>query len=153
MNTIVDIFRKKPLFTLIFCLSYIFVVGFVKWNIRPNISSILFLAGGAVGVYFLDAAEVLFHLTPSPFRSIVFSCGFIIVSLFIITSSASFLASGFVLSSYVTILLWKISEWQKEGNLNSWYRMISVPVPVVIQRYLLYGHIAVFLLETTLFIL
>ena len=121
MDNIFAIIKRKPTLFLFMSLGYLLLVGFLKWQIHPPISAIWFFVGGAVGVYFLDAAEVFFALSPSPFRSFVFLIGFVVVSLFIATSSGARIAQGLVLSLYLTLILWQIGERQLRGNLDSWY--------------------------------
>jgi len=137
---------------LLVSLIYLLLTGFSKWTTHPDFGSITFLIGGLIGVYFLDIADVFAALNPSPFRSIVFVTGLIIISFFIVTSSGSMLASGLVLSLFLSILLWQIGEWRLQKNLNDWYRMISGPVPAEIQQWILWGCAAFFLIETIVFI-
>lgn len=111
-----------------------------------------YLVGGIMGVYFLDIAEVVFEVFPSPFRGIVFAALFAVVSFFVITSSTNLLGQGLVLSLYLTMIFWQIGEWQVAGNLNSWYRMVAGPVSVGSQRWILTAFITLFLVETYLFI-
>lgn len=144
--------NKKPLVFLIVSLLCLFGVGFLKWRLTPPIEALWFVVGGAIGIYFLDAAETFFHLSPSPFHSIVFSVGFAAVSFFVITSSGSMLASGLVLSLYITLLLWQLGEWHLRGNLNEWYRMVAGPVAVGVQRWGIVVFVVLFLLETYLFV-
>jgi hypothetical protein len=152
VDKIKDIIRKKPLLFLLTSLVYILLVGFIKWNIHPTAGALIFSAGGLFGVYFLDFAEEIFGVQPSPFRSVLFAAGLAVISLFIITSSGSMLACGLVLSLYLTMILWKAGEWGINKNLNNWYRLIAVPVPVRIQMYFMYGFIVLFLIQTVLFI-
>ena len=130
------ILRKPALFILI-SLVYVLLVAFAKWGIHPTIGTALFAIGGIVGVYFLDIAEGVVQLTPSPFRSIVFAVLFVIVAMFIVTSSGSMFASGLVLSLYLTMILWQLGEWQIQKHLNDWYRMIAGPVSTRIQAWIL----------------
>lgn len=123
------IVERKPMIFLYISLAYLILVALLKWFIYLPIASLLYLAGGIIGVYFLDAAEEFFKLSPSPFRSIIFQGLLVIVSLFVITSSGSFLASGLVLTLSLTLLL---RQW---GN----WRIMTV-------------FILLFLLETWLFI-
>lgn len=146
------IIKRKPLFFLIGSLVYLVLVGFLKWNFSPTADALLFLVGGLLGVYFLDIAEVFFELSPSPFRSMVFVGAFVVVSLFVVTSAGSPLASGLVLSLYLSLVLWQVGQWQIQGNLNDWYRMIAVPVDLSRQRIILIVFALVFLAETFLFI-
>ena len=95
---------------------------------------------------------MFFHLSPSPFRSIVFAAAFVVVSLFVVTSSGSMLASGLVLSLYLSLILWQVGEWHVRGNLNEWYRMITGPVPAGCSGGEWCYFIVLFFVETYLFI-
>lgn len=152
MNKILEILHRKPPLFLFLSVGYLVLVGLLKWHISPPIGAIWFLVGGAIGVYFLDAAEVFFALSPSPFRSIVFVVAFAIVSLFVSTSSISLLAQGLVFSLYLTLILWQVGQWQYTGNLNEWYRMVASPVTSTFQRWALIVFIIVFFVETALFL-
>lgn len=160
MEKVMEIIKKKPVLFLAVSVAYALVVGVLKWGI-PSASlrvnawppqAFLYFIGAILGVYFLDGAEVFFNLKPSPFRSIVFAVGFTVVSLFIVTSSGSFVASGLVLSLYLSLILWQIGELQISGNLNSWYRMVAGAVSLNIQQWILFVFMAFFILETFLFI-
>lgn len=152
MDKLLVIIKRKPLLFLFISLGYLVLVGFLKWQLYPPLSALWFILGGAVGVYFLDAAEVFFALNPSPFRSIVFLAAFIVLSFFVVSSSGSLLASGLVLSLYLSILLWQFGEWQYRGNLNDWYRMVATPVAIRSQMWILVAAIALFIVQTVLFI-
>ncbi len=126
-----EIIKRKPLIFLVISLAYLIGAGLLKWQIRPPVWAAAYLGGGLLGVYFLDIAEVFFNLAPSPFRTVTFQALFVVVSLFVVTSSGSLLATGLVLSIYLTMILRQIFEWKK---------------PAVLVM------IAIFLLETVLFI-
>ncbi|MBI3577283.1 hypothetical protein HY086_04560 [Candidatus Gottesmanbacteria bacterium] len=147
-----ELIKRKPTIFLIVSLTYLVAIGLFKWQIHPPFLGLAYLAGGLLGVYFLDIAEVFFSLTPSPFRTITFQALFVLVSIFVVTSSGSFLATGLVLTMYLTMLLWQVGEWKVSGNLSGWYRAIAAPVPVPIQRSILIAAVVIFLLETALFI-
>lgn len=147
-----QILSRKPLLFLFISLGYLIVVGFLKWFIHPPLDAVWFILGGAIGVYLLDAAEVFFAISPSPFRSIIFVGAFVVLSLFVVTSANSMLADGLVLSLYVTMLLWQIGEWQITGNLNAWYRMIVGPVSIPLQRWGMIIFGTLFFVETLLFL-
>jgi hypothetical protein len=152
IEKIKEIVRRKPLFFLLVSVGYLILIGFLKWKLTPEIDTFLFLIGGVIGVYFLDIAEVFFELNPSPFRSIVFVGAFILVSLFVVTSSGSPLATGLVLSLFLTLLLWQIGQWQISRNLTDWYRMVAGPVEIRTQQWILMFCIGLFLIETFVFI-
>lgn len=152
MDKFVAILKRKPLVFLFISLGYLVLVGILKWRLHPPLGALWFIFGGAIGVYFLDAAEVFFALTPSPFRSIVFAGAFTIVSLFVLTSSGSLLAQGLVFSLYLTLILWQIGQWQLTGNLEDWYRMVATPVTLATQRLFLFIFSGVFVIETILFL-
>lgn len=152
MDKVAEIIKRKPAAFLFVSLGYLVLVGLLKWHLHPPMGAIWFLLGGAVGVYLLDAAEVFIAITPSPFRSIVFAGAFIVVSLFVVTSSGSLLSQGLVFSLYLTLILWQVGEWQISGNLDDWYHMISAPVTHTIQRWGLISFTVVFIIETLLFL-
>lgn len=147
-----QIVARKPAFFVVVSLGYLVVVGLLKWFIHPSLETLWFIFGGVIGVYLLDAAEVFVAITPSPFRSIVFAGAFVILSLFIVTSSNAILADGLVLTLYLTMLLWQIGEWQMVKNLNSWYRMVAGPVSVSLQRWGMIIFAVLFVVETCLFL-
>jgi len=152
MGRMLETITKKPFLFVLLSLAYVVVVGLLKWRLKPPVESVMFLVGGALGIYFLDIAELFFNLTPSPFRSVVFLGLFAVVSFFVVTSSGSLLASGLVLSLYLTMILWQVGEWNVAGNLNSWYHMVTVPVTGAIQRWIFWGLVGLFLVETFLFV-
>ena len=152
MEKVKEIIRKKPLLFLVVSVVYALGVGVLKWGVVWPPQAALYFVGALLGVYFLDTAEVFFALTPSPFRSVVFMAGFAVVSFFIVTSSGSFVASGLVLSLYLSLILWQVGELQISGNLNNWYRMVAGPVSLSMQRWILFVFIAFFVIETYLFI-
>lgn len=152
MESVRELIRSKPRIYLVISALYLFGIGLLHWRTHPDIGALLFLAGGAIGVYFLDAAELFFHLTPSPFTSIVFSALFTAVGFFIVTSSGSPLAEGLVLSLYLQMVLRQIGEWRVSGGLDAWYRMVAVPVSRSVQKAILIAFAALFLIETYIFI-
>lgn len=152
MDKVMEIIKKKPVLFLAVSVGYALGVGILKWKIVWPPQAFLYIAGTILGVYFLDGAEVFFNLKPSPFRSIVFVASFVVVSLFMVTSSGSFVGSGLVLSLYLSLIFWQIGELQINGNLNSWYRMVASPVSLKTQQWILFIFIAFFVFETFLFI-
>ncbi len=151
IKTCVRILSRKPAIYLLTTVIYLLLTTIVKWpSFHQNI--LWYVLGGLLGVYFLDIAETFFHLTPSPFRTVLFLGAFSIVSLFIITSSGSFIAKGLVLSLYIQLLLLQCGEWRIMKSLSGWYRMISPPVPVRYQKIGLYVFAVFFLIETLIFI-
>ena len=147
-----QIIARKPLIFLVISLAYLGLLGFAKWFIHPPLEALWFVLGGIIGVYVLDAAEVITNITPSPFRSIVFAGAFVIVSFFIVTSANSMLADGLVLSLYFSMVLWQIGAWKITGSLASWYRMISGPVSLSLQRWGMILFSVLFFVETLLFL-
>jgi hypothetical protein len=152
MDKFLRIVRRKNSFYYYASFAYLAAVILLKWTIHPAIEILWFVAGGVIGIFFLDFAEEFFHLSPSPFRSILFCGGFVIVALFVVSSSGSLLASGLVLTVYLTLLLWQIGEWRSAKNLHAWYQILSQPVTVSVQYRILNVFALVFLLLTVLFI-
>lgn len=153
MNKFLVVVARKPPLFLIVSLLFLALTAFLKWGIAPPIDAIYYMSGALLGVFFLDIAEVFFNLTPSPFRTIVFVAGFAVISFFVISSTDSLLGKGLVLSLYLTLLLWQVGEWQVRGNLESWYRVVAGEVTISVQQWMLIGFLALFLVETYLFVL
>lgn len=152
MKNIIHIIQRKSSTEALTTLTYFLIVGFLKWRLSPSFPTLLFFTGGMVGMYLLDIAEEFFHLTPSPFRSIVFVVGLVLVSFFVVTSTGSMVGAGLVLSLSLTLMLWQIAEWRVASNLDRWYVMIAGPVSHAIQRWIFIGFILLFLVETFLFL-
>lgn len=152
MEKIIQAIQKKSSVDALVAVVYLALVGFLKWRLIPSIDGLLFFTGGVLGIYLLEIVELWLHLIPSPFRSIVFAVGLMMVSFFVITSTASLLGSGLVLSLLLTIALWQMQEWRSRGNLNQWYTMINGKVASNVQQLLSGGFILLFLVETFLFL-
>jgi hypothetical protein len=152
LEKIKTIIRRKPLFFLLTSLGYLLLTAVLKWTVHPAIGTLMYVLGGLVGIYFLDIAEVFFNLNPSPFRSMLFVGGFVLVSLFVVTSSTTMEARGLVLSLYLTLVLWQTGQWQLSGNLDSWYALFAGRVTPLAQRWLLIALIGIFVFETISFV-
>lgn len=148
-----QIIQKKPLFFLGATLIYIILVTLLRWRFQIPLDALFFAIGGVIGVYILDIAEAFFAITPSPFRSIIFEVSFAILSIFIVTSTSASMAAGLVLSMYLGLIFWQVGQWQIAGNLNDWYRMVSEPVAVNVQWWILLGFIGLFGVVTFIFAL
>lgn len=143
-------FKSKPLILIVIPLVYILLVGLVRWWLSPPVAALLYVAGGVIGVFLLDAAEAFFNVHPSPFRSVVFAAGFVVVSVFVVTSSANLMAVGLVLSLYLSMILMLLGELHLRGNLDSWFRLVATPVSRGTQIRLLYIFSGIFVLLTVL---
>jgi hypothetical protein len=152
MQQITDLLKRKPFVFLLVSVAYLLAACLIRWGATPTWETAIFFMGGLLGVYFLDAAEVFFRLTPSPFRSVLFAGLFMLVSFFVVTSSGSFLASGLVLSLYLTMILWQVGEWQIAHSLDSWFRLWTTPVAKSAQQGAIAAFFVLFILETFLFI-
>lgn len=147
-----ELIRSKPRIFVYITSVYLLLLVLLKWLTNPSLDALWFFLGGAIGIYFLDAAEIFFGLQPSPFRSIVFGALFAIVAFFVVTSSASMVGIGLVLSLYLQMLLWQVGEWRVNKNLDSWYRMVAGPVSASTQRTILIVSFVIFFVETILFV-
>jgi hypothetical protein len=152
MEKVKEIISKKPMMFVIISLAYTVAVIFLKWQIHPKLESLLFVAGSVIGIYFLDIAESFFQVHPSPFSSVVFGGGLVVVSLFIVSSSGSSLATGLVLALYLTLIMRQVAEWRQQHNLNSWYELLSQTVTPRTQLFILAFFIVMFLGETLIYI-
>lgn len=152
MDKIKAILKAKPRWVVLLIFSYILVLGVLKWRLTPDITTVYYLLGGLVGVYFMDLADLLFDIKPSPFKSIVFVVLFGVVSFFIVTSSGSMFAIGLVLSLYFTLFLLQAEEWQEFKNLNSWYTLVKEAPSVKMQQWIVLGTALLLVIETLIFI-
>ena len=152
MDKLKEIVRSKPTWVVLVIFSYILILGILKWRLSPNISTLFYLLGGLVGIYFMDVADVIFDVKPSPFQSILFLILFGIVSFFIVTSSGSMFATGLVLSLYFTQLFLQAEEWQEYRNLNAWYTLVKAPPSVKVQQWMALGTAFLLVIETLIFI-
>lgn len=152
MDKVKTLIRQKSRIFVYVTLLYLLGIGLLKWVAHPSLDAAWFFLGGAIGIYFLDAAEVFFALSPSPFRSVVFGALFSVVAFFIVTSSSGVIGSGLVLSIYLQMLLWQIGEWRVNGHTDSWYRMVAGPVSESTQRGILIGFGILFFIISYIFI-
>lgn len=152
MELLRQIIRRKSAIFLAYSLAYLAVVALGKWALSPSWDIVWFMSGGLLGVYFLDAAELFFALSPSPFRSIVFLTLFVIVGFFVVSSGGSVFASALVLSLYAQLLFWQVGQWRLTGTVSSWYSMVAGPVSLLVQRNILIGLVALFMFLTYIFI-
>lgn len=152
MEVFTRVITKKPVVFVAVTAVYALCVLVLKWWIRPDIHTALFVIGCAIGLYFLDIAELFFRLDPSPFHSVVFCGLFSLVSLFVVTSSGSAFAEGLVLSLYVQLIGRQLGEWYITGNISSWFRMTESSGSIYTQRVIFGIFVFVFMLETLFFI-
>jgi hypothetical protein len=148
MDVIKRIITSKSRTVLVTTAVYIIVLGFLRWRLSPDISTVLYLIGGVFGIFFLDGAEHIFRVQPSPFRSVVFLVLFAAVSFFIVSSSGNMLATGLVLSLYIQLLFLQIAEWNVSGNLASWYRMVEGTVSKEMQIAMMVASGLVLIIES-----
>ena len=153
MDKIKAILKAKPRWVVLLIFSYILILGVLRWRLTPDITTVYYLVGGLVGVYFMDFADVVFDIHPSPFRSIIFILLFGVVSFFIVTSSGSMFAIGLVLSLYFTLFLLQAEEWQESKNLNAWYALVKDVPSIKIQQAVVLGTALLLVAETLIFIM
>jgi len=152
MDKIKAILKAKPRWVVLLIFSYILILGVLRWRLMPDITTVYYLLGGLVGVYFMDFADLIFDIHPSPFRSIVFVIFFGIVSFFVVTSSGNMFAIGLVLSLYFTLFLLQAEEWQEFKNLNSWYALVKDAPTVRVQQWIVMGTALLLVVEALIFV-
>ena len=144
-----NFFSKKKL--LLITLIYLLVLIFWHWGLQPSLGIIFFLAGGLVGIHFLDFADALFALSPSPFKNVLFQSIFVPFTLFVLTSSGSLFGAGLVLSIFLSMIY---SQWltsRQNGNLNSWFGVIKREIIVKNQQIYLWVMSGLFIFLSLLF--
>lgn len=143
--------RRQYIPLLITIIYLIFLIIF-RWGFKVKPEILLFLAGGILGVYFLDLAEVLFRISPSPFRNILFQAIFVPFSLFVLTSSGSLFGTGLVLSIFLTMLLGQWQEFSKSGNINNWFWIVKKEFSPKTQQLYFAIMVGIFILLSLLFV-
>ncbi len=152
MQKVIRVLTQKPPIIFLSILIYLLGTGLLKWRFQPPVAALYFLAGGGLGIYFIDFAEAIFNVHPSPFRTILFQAIYVAVCFFVVTSSGSMIASGLVLTIYLSMLLGQVGEFQLQKNLNTWYQVLAVPVTNAQQKYVMFVMFVLFFIITFLFI-
>lgn len=151
MDIVRELIWKKPKIYIGITVAYVALTVLLKWGIVPDTQILFYAAGAALGIFFLDAAELFFRLDPSPFHSVVFCGLFALVSLFVVTSSGSSVANGLVLSIYLQLILRQLGELRIAGSLSSWYQMVTIR-GAESERVLFGVFVLLFILETVFFV-
>jgi hypothetical protein len=102
--------KRKPLAQVFITLIYLFTAVMIKWKFHMSLSPALFIFGGIIGIYAIEIAESMVKIEPSPFKTPLFYYAFILLSFFVLTSSGSFLASGLVISIYLSLIFEKFEQ-------------------------------------------
>ena len=152
MDKLKAVIQTKPSWIVFLIFTYIVILGVLKWRTTSDVTTVYYLVGGLIGVYFMDIAALLFDVSPSPFKSIIFVILFGAVSFFVVTSSGSMFARGMVLSVYLSLLLSQAEDWQEYHNLDSWYVLLKNPPTLRIQQLIVMGTALLLILETLIFI-
>lgn len=137
---------------LIISLIYLIFLSLFHWNFRPSLEILFFLAGGLLGVYFLDLADVLFKISPSPFKNILFQAIFVPFSLFVLTSSGSLFGIGLVLSIFGNMLFGQWQEFGRSGNIGSWFWIVKSDFNPRTQQIYFAVMVGIFIFFTLMFI-
>jgi hypothetical protein len=152
MKKVGEIIQKKPATLTLIVVVYLITTSLLKWRLRPPVEALWYLAGGGIGMYFLDVSEEFFHLVPSPFRTMVFFSLFVLVSFFVTTSSGNILASGLVFSVYICLLTSLVGEFFHRGNIQSWFRMTDTLPSREVQRISMLVFFLAFFVQVYLFV-
>ena len=145
------ILKLLPIPAIIFTTLYIFAMVFLKWGLEFDVNIILFSGGAMVGLILLDVFDVLFpEITISP-RTIIGEVVFIVLSLFVITSSGSIVGSGVVLSLFLRILIEQVGEFITTKGISSWFTRAHLDPSPSIEQVVLWGGVVLFIIETYIF--
>ncbi len=148
---LLSLFLKRKV-ELGFTFGYLLLLILFHWQLNFDWSILFFLGGGILGVYFLDLADLVFKIEPKPYRNVFFQTAFILMTLFIITSSGSLMGAGLVLSIYLNMILSQFKEIQEKGNLDEWFKLIKREVDIKTQKIYLGVISGAFLLLNLLFL-
>lgn len=135
-------------------ITAVYLLFLVFWRFNLNIlrwELLLFLAGGILGVYFLDLAEMIIKQEKSPFKNVLFQAILAPFTLFMVTSSGSLFGSGLTLSIFLSLLFGQWREFKKTGSLDSWFWIIKTKFSAPNQRYYLLVVSGIFIFLSLLF--
>jgi hypothetical protein len=153
MNKLKNIIYSKNSSVIGFGLVYIILILIFKWGIKPNFNAVFFALGSVTGLFILDISEALFNIEPSPFRSVIFYVGFILVSLFVTSSSGNPLVSGMVLLMYINMIVILAGEFKSKGNIDSFFRSLNLNMTILVQKITVIMFTFIFLIESIIFVL
>ncbi len=152
-------FIKLENILYIWALNYFALSALLHWRLHPDLGLLFYFIGSVIGLHLLSALEYFILSTAnssiptkSPLKSIVLQLLLIPVTLFILTSTGSRLGAGIVLQLNLEFLFWQWNTFKKQGTLANWWNG-TLTISVKQQQYYLYALAAVFLLETSLFVL
>lgn len=161
---------KRQYLPLLITVIYLIFLIIFHWGLKLKLEILLFLAGGILGVYFLDLAELLFKISPlgvnlqaepsgrgprgepSPFKNVLFQTIFVPFSLFVLTSSGSLFGAGLVLSIFLAMLLKQWQELRLEGNINNWFWIVKKDFPLKTQQLYFAVMSGIFIFLSLLFV-
>lgn len=151
MIKIIDEIKKKER-ELIITGVYLLIIVLLHWRLKISFDIVYFVAGGIIGVYFLDLADMVFKINPSPYRNVFFQAAFIIMTLFVITSSGSLFGAGLVFSIYLSMIMSQWLEIKKSGRIDGWFALVKTPIASSSQITYLCVISVIFVLLNLLFI-
>jgi hypothetical protein len=143
---------SKPPLLVAIPTVYFLVLIFLKWKFALPIDALWFFLGAVIGIFLLDFAEEFSHVEPSPFRTIIFGAGLLIVGFYIVSSTSETIAKGLILSLSLTLFLFQYGEWKVKKNLVSWYVMLFGMVPETTQKIGLVAFALIVFFESLLFL-
>jgi hypothetical protein len=144
--------RRTSLLLLIITVSYLLFLTILRWKTNLDWRILFFLGGGILGVYFLDLADILFKISPSPFKNVLFQAIFVPFSLFVLTSSGSLFGAGLIFSIFLSMLFGQWQEFGKSGNISNWFWIVKVDFPPKTQQIYFAVMSGIFIFLSLLFI-
>lgn len=144
--------KKPPVFVIISLVTYLLLL-FAKWQLSLPFEALWFFIGAMVGIYLLDIAEEVFSVQPSPFRSVLFFIGLIVITFYLIASSVEFAAKGISFSLLLSLYMQYVRDWIEKKTVASWFFMLIGSVSVDIERISLYGFGVITVVLGVLFVL
>lgn len=137
----------------IWALFFFLVTTVLHWQLHPDITILFYYFGAVIGLHLLEIAEAIFKAPISPFRTVLMQLVVIIVSLFVITSSASRLGAGVVLFLNWRYFYLQHSQYLTQHNLASWFGNIKTSDMIRTEKSYLILICTALIVETVLFVL
>jgi len=104
---------------------YLLIIILFHWGLHPAIGTLVFVIGGFIGLFILDATELAINVEPSPLRNMLTQFIIIVLAFFVVTSTQTNLGSGVILFLSLRILIGQWQDFTRDRNITSWLPQIK----------------------------
>lgn len=126
--------------------AFLFFLVVAVFRFKYPLWLLFFGIGAVVGTFILDLEEVLsskLEIRDKVFHTFLFQVVFLVLTLYVLTSTASAITSGICFFAYLSLLKDQAEDLSL-GNLSNWGGFFGLTVPYNLQKFWVFGG-AVFL--------